>query len=107
MCVYVCVCVVMCVCVYVCVMVCVCVYVCVCVSHFYTSTKSWRGYMFTVCASLSVGLSVCVSVSGQSSSGTNSSIWLRFSLNGCLLYCSGSNSMKIGDLRSKIMVSGT
>ena len=57
-----------------------CLFVC-----FYTSTKSWRGYIFTaVC--LCVCLSVCVSGSSceQNSSRTDESIWTRFSLNGCL-----------------------
>ena len=53
---------------------------------YYTSTKSWRGYIFTaVC--LRVCLPVCVSVRlnscEQNSSRTDEPIWTRFSQNGC------------------------
>ena len=55
---------------------------------FYTSTKSWRGYIFTpvcLCVCVSVCLSVCVSGTfcEQNSSRMNAPIWTRFSLNGC------------------------
>ena len=57
----------------------------------YNSTKSWRGYIFIavcLCVCLSVCLSVCVCVRfipcEQISSRTDTSIWNRFSLNGCL-----------------------
>ena len=53
---------------------------------FYTSTKLWRGYIFTaVC--LCVCLFVCVSVMfscEQNSSRTDVPIWTRFLLYGCL-----------------------
>ena len=58
----------------------------------YTSTKSWRGYIFTtvclcVCVCVCVCVSVCVCVQfpcEQNSSRTDAPIWTRFSLNGCL-----------------------
>ena len=55
--------------------------------NYYTSTKSWRGYIFTsVC--LCVCVSVCVSNFSceQNSSQTDAQIWTRFSLNGCFLH---------------------
>ena len=58
--------------------------------YHYTSTKSWRGYIFTsVC--LCVCVSVCVSNSAceQNSSRTDAPIWTRFSLNGCLAHWLG------------------
>ena len=56
---------------------------------FYTSTKSWRGYIFTaVCLCVCVCLSVCLCVwlnsCEQNSSRTDEPIWTRFSLNGGL-----------------------
>ena len=58
------------------------------VSYFYTSTKSWRGYIFTaVCVCVCVCLSVCLCVRiscEQNSSRKDVPIWTRFSLNGCL-----------------------
>ena len=49
---------------------------------YYTSMKSWRGYIFTADC-LCVCLSVCVSGSAceQNSSRTDEPIWTRFSLN--------------------------
>ena len=57
--------------------------------HNYTSTKSWRGCIFTaicLCVCLCVCLSVCLSGSAceQNSSRTDEPIWTRFSLNGCI-----------------------
>ena len=65
----------------------------------YTSTISWRGYVFTVvcqcvlvcqcvCVCVSVCLSVCVSGNSleQNSSRTDKPIWTRLSLNGCFLH---------------------
>ena len=54
-----------------------------------SSTKSWRGYIFTavclsVCLCVCVCLSLCLSVSKQNSSRMDTLIWTRFSLNGCL-----------------------
>ena len=54
---------------------------------FYTSTKSWRGYIFTavcLCVCLSVCLCVRLNSCEQNSSQTDEPIWTRFSLNGCL-----------------------
>ena len=49
---------------------------------FYTSTKSWRGYIFiTVCTCVRVSESVC--------QWTKAPIWTRFSLNGCLRHWLG------------------
>ena len=69
---------------------------------FYTSTKSWRGYIFTsvclsvcvcvcvcVCVYVCVCVSVCLSDSEQNSSRTDVPIWTQFSLNGCLLHWLG------------------
>ena len=58
---------------------------------FYTSTKSWRGYIFTtvcLCVCLSVCVCVCVRLFSceQNSSRTDTPIWTRFSLNGCLAH---------------------
>ena len=73
----------------------------------YTSTKSWRGYIFTavcLCVCVSVCLSVCVCVCvwlfscEQNSSRTDAPIWTRFSLNGC------SDPIEISDLGSKVKV---
>ena len=56
--------------------------------HFYyTSTKSWTGYIFTencfcVCVCVCVCVSVCLSVSEQNSRLTDAPIWTWFSLNG-------------------------
>ena len=62
----------------------------ICLFIHYTSTKSWRGYIFTaVC--LSVCVCVCVYVCvrliscEQNSTRTDSPISTRLSLNGCLL----------------------
>ena len=51
----------------------------------YTSTKLWRGYIFTaVCLCVCVSICVFVRLSfEQSSSQTDELIWMRFSLNGC------------------------
>ena len=64
--------------------------------HFYTSTKSWRGYIFTpiclcVCVCVCVCLFVCVSGTSceQNSSRTDEPIWTRFLLNGCFLHWLG------------------
>ena len=52
---------------------------------FYTSTKSWRGYIFTaVCLCVCVCVWVCVFVCEQNSSRMDASLWTRFLLNGCL-----------------------
>ena len=55
--------------------------------HFYTSTKSWRGYIFTaVCLCVCASLSVCVSGTScepNSSRTDDAPIWTRFSNNGC------------------------
>ena len=59
---------------------------------FYTSTKSWRGYIFTsVCLSVCqcVCVCLCVCVCEQNSSRTNAPIWMRFSLNSCFLHWLG------------------
>ena len=57
-------------------------------TNFYTSTKSWRGYIFTadcLCVCVSVCLSACLLFScEQNSSRMDVPIWTRFSLNGCL-----------------------
>ena len=58
-------------------------------NHFYTSTKSWRGYIFTaVCLCVCVSVCVCVRLFSceQNSSQTDALIWTRFSLNGCLAH---------------------
>ena len=53
------------------------------VSTFYTSTKSWRCYIFTaVCLCVCVRLFSCE----QNFSRTDALIWTRFSLNGCLMH---------------------
>ena len=53
---------------------------------YYTSTKSWRGYIFT---SVCLCVCVCVCMSSysceQNSSRTSAPIWTQFSLNGCFL----------------------
>ena len=58
--------------------------------RYYTSTKSWRGYIFT---SVCLCVCLCVCVSGisceQNSSRTDAPIWTRFSLNGCFLHWLG------------------
>ena len=72
----------------------------------YTSTKSWRGYIFTaVC--LCVCLSVCVSCSAceQNSSQTDAPIWMRFLLNGCLPHW--LDPIEIGEHGSKVKVTVT
>ena len=58
----------------------------VCLSSFYTSTKSWRGYIFTA-----VCLCVCLSRNSceRNSSRTDAPIWTRFSLNGCFYHWLG------------------
>ena len=48
----------------------------------YTSTKSWRGYIFT---SVCLSVCVCVSVCEQNADRTATPILTRSSLNGCLL----------------------
>ena len=63
----------------------------------YTSTKSWRGYIF-----IAVCLCVCLSVSEQNSNQTDAQIWMRFSLDGNLR--TGSNPIEIGDPVLKIKV---
>ena len=81
------------------------IYKCVILIRHYTSTKLWRGYIFTA-ACLCVCLSVCVCVSGnsceQNYGRTDAPIWTRFSLNGSL--ATGSNPIEIGDLWSKVKV---
>ena len=57
----------------------------------YTSTNSRRGYIFTavcLCVCLSVCLCVYVfdSACEQNSSRTDTTIWRKFSLNGCLAH---------------------
>ena len=52
----------------------------------YTSTKSWRGYIFTsVCLSVCVCVCVCVSVCEQNADRTATPILTRSSLNSCIL----------------------
>ena len=63
-------------------------------SQNYTSTKSWRGYIFTsVCLCVCVCVCVCLCVRlfscEQNSSRTIAPIWMRFSLNSCLLHWLG------------------
>ena len=55
-------------------------------SFIYTSTKSWRGYIFTpVCLCVCLSFCLCVQIScEQNSSRTDEPIWTRFSLNSCL-----------------------
>ena len=74
---------------------------------FYTSTNSWRGYNFTsvclcvcVCVCMCVCVCVCVCVCEKNSSRTDAPIWMRFSLNGCLLHW--LDPIKISDLGSKV-----
>ena len=68
----------------------------------YTSTKSWRGYIFTtVC--VSVCLSVCVSVCVPAKRLN------RFERSFCLMfaYRTGSNPIEISDLGLKVKVTMT
>ena len=58
-------------------------------NNFYTSTKSWRGYIF-----IAVCLCVCLCVRNsceQNSSRTDAPILTRFLLNGCLQHWHGPN----------------
>ena len=77
---------------------------------YYTSTKSWRGYIFTaVYLCLSVCLSVCMSVW--------LCLWTKFQPNGCIdldkvfrymvAFCTGSDPIEIGDLGLKVKVTVT
>ena len=56
-----------------------------CLVNWYTSTKSWRGYIF-IAVCLRVCLCVCLNACELNSSRTDASIWTRFSLDGCLLH---------------------
>ena len=80
------------------------------VLFYYTSTKSWRGYIFTaVCLCVCVSVCLCVCVSGtyceQNSSRTDAQIWTRFSLNGCFPHWLAP--IEFGDLGSKVKVAVT
>ena len=73
-------------------------------SNFYTSTKSWRGYIFT-----SVCLCVCVSVSGFLVNKIPAERMHRFGrgFRKMVAYNTGSNPIEIGDLGSKVKVTVT
>ena len=80
----------------------------------YTSTKSWRGYIFTsvclcVCVCVCVCVSVCLSVCVSGSFLVNKIPAERMHRFGrgfrlMVAYCTGSNPIKIGDLGSKVKV---
>ena len=64
-----------------------------CFLCFYTSTKSWRGYIFTpvcLCVCVYVFVCLCVRIScEQNSSRTDTPIWTQFLLNGSLQHWLG------------------
>ena len=75
---------------------------------FYTSTKSWRSYIFTavcLCVCVCVSVSVCQALLVNKIPAEW--IWTQFSLNGCFYVTTGSDPIKFGDLGSKVKVTET
>ena len=86
-----------------------CVFFSVCLSEYpvcYTSTKSWRGYIFTaVC--LCVCLSVCVRYFLVNKIPIERMNRFRRCFHYMVAYRTGSNPIEIGDLGSKVKVTVT
>ena len=71
-------------------------------THIITPPRNRRGVIFYFSLSLCLCVCVCLSVCEQNADQTATLILTRSTLNSC--YCSRSNPIEIGDLRSKVKV---